>query len=378
MKKWLKLLGIALMFLSLRFVYTLVLGTKMLLTFNSFSTSRNFDLVIIQLLSKQLPLTYSVFIFFLVSSFLLITAIYCYSESISLNPELGFYGTFVYVTSVSTYAFLSKTPLIYDSILQVFFVAVIYFLAKVELQEDKEWFLNSLIFIIFWSVVVSSVSILAKTLIFSFLAIVISMNFRKNMSFLKKELVFFVAFIITAYVILGKNISYFFVTLSITSLLIALYLLSLNKKIKVGHYLAAVQNKLVTLKKPPTLLLVFIVVVSSSMVFSNVEKNTLCTITSLIVNFYFFVVGLLFSKNTNRAIELFVLFTPMIYFVGLNFNFNIPLEYFASYLVLISSPISGAGIQELIENSDLANRYIFTYVISYFSILLLAIPLLVF
>lgn len=365
------------MFVSLRLAYTLALGTKMLLTFNSFHTSKNLDLTIIQFLSKQLPLTYSFFIFFLVSSFLLVTTIYYFSESIGLNQELEFYATFIYVTSVSTYVFLSKVPLIYDSTLLIFFIAMLYSLAKMELQGDKK-FINFLIFLISWSVLVFLANISIQILIFSFLAIMILVNFHKGISFFKSKIAIIAAFGITVYIILEKNPSYFYIPFFITLLFIIAYSLNKKAKEKIKHYLVKVQNKVTILKKPSTLLLVFIVTIGSSMFFSSIDKNFSCAVASLIINFYFFVIGFFFSKNASKTIELFVLLTLLIYFFGLGFNFSMPFEYFANYLVLISSPISGAGMQELIENSNLADRYIFVYIISYFSILLLAIPLFVF
>jgi hypothetical protein len=378
MKKWVKLLGIALMFLSLRFAYALVQGVKMLLTFSSFYTSRNLDLITIQFLSKKLPLTYSVSVFFLVSSLLLITAVYYLGESIGFNSELGFYATFVYATSVPTYVFLSNTPLVYDSISLVFFVVMLYSLAEMELQKDKN-ILNLLIFIVSWSIATFLSNILVQTLTFAFLAITTLMNFHKNTAYLKNKLVIAFSFAITAYLILGRNPNYFYATLFSILLFIASYLL-LNKKVRteIAQQLVAVRDKLAVLKKPQVLLLIFIVAVSSSIFFSNIDKNILCIVASLVINGYFFVIGFSSGKSTNKTIPFFIVLMLLIYFVSLSLNFTIPFEYFVSYLVLISSPISGAGVQELVENSSLADRYIFTYIISYFSILLLAIPLLVF
>jgi hypothetical protein len=378
MKKGFKLLGIALMFLSLRIVYTLVQGTRMLLTFSSFYTSRNLDLAIIQFLDKNLPLTYSVSIFFLSSSLLLIATIYYLSESIGLNSELGFYTTFIYATSVPTYVFLSNTPLVYDSISLVFFVVMLYSLEKMELQKDKNM-LNILNFTVSWGIATFLSNVLVQTLTFVLLATTTLMSFHKSTPSLKNKLVTAFPFVITAYLVLERNLNYFYAALFSILLFIAFYLL-FNKKVRtrIAQQLVTIQDKLIVLKKPSILLLIFIVAASSSIFFSNIEKSILCIVVSLVINAYFFVIGFFFNKSTNKTIPFFIVLMLLIYFVSLGFNFAIPLDYFVNYLVLVSSPISGAGLQELVEKSNIADRYIFTYIISYFSILLLAIPLLVF
>ena len=239
--------------------------------------------------------------------------------------------------------------------------------------------LNILNFAVSWGIATFLSNVLVQTFTFVLLATTTLMSFHKSTLSLKNKLVTAFPFVITAYLVLERNLNYFYAAFFSILLFIAFYLL-FNKKVRtrIAQQLVTIQEKLIVLKKPSISLLIFIVAASSSIFFSNIEKSILCIVVSLVINAYFFVIGFFFNKSINKTIPLFIVLMLLIYFVSLGLNFAIPLDYFVNYLVLVSSPISGAGLQELVEKSNIADRYIFTYIISYFSILLLAIPLLVF
>lgn len=380
MRRLTKLLSITLMLLFLRTIYTLAFGVRVLLNFNSFYSSENLDLIVIKLLTKILPLTHSFLILFLASSFFLVVAIYYFGEVVN-GSETGFYTAFIYITSISLYAFLSETPIAYSSISLVSFIAMLFFLIQTETSRDEDP-LTLCVFIFSWILVTFSANLLTLVLSFSFLSLKLIKGFYNRVSSPKMSLVFIAIFLVTAYLLFEKSSSSLCVTLFVTLFFTAIYSL-LNTKImlKAVHFLPMIQEKVKTLGKPSFLLLIF-VFATSLCFFLNafVNRIILYVVVSLAINFYFFIIGVFFCKHKDKIklIGFFALLSLTLYFVNFKFNLIISFKDFANYLALILSPISGLGVREIMENSDLADRYILVYIVSYFSILLLAIPLFVF